>query len=72
MLWKNYLTPLKVVELGHLLDRWPTLRTERALQLLDYAYPDTAVRNFAVKCLRQASDDVILRYRHEKLVFKRF
>ncbi len=32
------------------------------MQLLDYAYPDESVRQFAVKCLRQASDDVILRF----------
>ena len=38
-----------VLELNALLSRWPVLPAERALQLLDYAYPDEHVRKFAVK-----------------------
>lgn len=38
-----------VVELHSLLSRWPVLSAERALQLLDYAYPDQHVRRFAVR-----------------------
>lgn len=52
----------QVLELADLLQRWPILNFEEALQLLDYAYPDENVRKFAVQCLRQASDDEILRY----------
>lgn len=50
-----------VLELSQLLDRWPLLKPERALQLLDYAYPDSNVRSFAVRCLREAGDDEIMR-----------
>ena len=34
-----------------LLQEWPKLSVEKALELLDYAYADQAVRSFAVKCL---------------------
>jgi phosphatidylinositol-4,5-bisphosphate 3-kinase len=51
-----------VAELHYLLERWPLLSPEDALQLLDYAYPDEAVRSFAVKSLRVASDDTITCY----------
>lgn len=33
------------------LTAWPPLRVEAALELLDYAYADAAVRSFAVNCL---------------------
>ena len=58
----DYTNQEDVLELNGLLSRWPVLPAERALQLLDYAYPDEHVRRFAVKCLRESSDDVILRY----------
>ena len=52
----------QVFELNRLLERWPALEPERALQLLDYAYPDEPVRRFAVRCLRRrAGDDTILK-----------
>ena len=52
----------QMLELNSLLERWPNLKPEQALQLLDYAYSDENVRRFAVRCLRQASDEQILRY----------
>ena len=58
----DYTNQDAVLELNALLSRWPVLPVERALQLLDYAYPDEHVRKFAVMCLRETSDDVVLRY----------
>jgi len=43
---------LQVAEATSLLQHWPTLAVEKALELLDYAYADQAVRNFAVQCLK--------------------
>lgn len=45
-----------------MLENWPTLRVESALELLDYAYADATVRSFAVKCLAQISDEDLLLY----------
>lgn len=42
----------EVCEITALLDKWPILRIEKALELLDYAYADQTVRSFAVKCLK--------------------
>ncbi|XP_058790627.1 phosphatidylinositol 4,5-bisphosphate 3-kinase catalytic subunit delta isoform [Phymastichus coffea] len=47
----------QVAEATSLLLRWPKLAVERALELLDYAYADQIVRSFAVKCLRDVSDE---------------
>ncbi|XP_059078692.1 phosphatidylinositol 4,5-bisphosphate 3-kinase catalytic subunit beta isoform-like isoform X2 [Tigriopus californicus] len=58
----DYTNQAQVRILNELLTRWPLLPIEKALQLLDYAYPDENVRRFAVKCLRQGTDDVVLRY----------
>ncbi|XP_072943702.1 phosphatidylinositol 4,5-bisphosphate 3-kinase catalytic subunit delta isoform [Epargyreus clarus] len=41
---------------------WPALRVESALELLDYAYADAAVRSFAVKCLAKISDEDLMLY----------
>ncbi|XP_046964995.1 phosphatidylinositol 4,5-bisphosphate 3-kinase catalytic subunit delta isoform [Vanessa cardui] len=41
---------------------WPMLRVESALELLDYAYADAAVRGFAVECLAKISDEDLLLY----------
>ncbi|XP_073944342.1 phosphatidylinositol 3-kinase 92E [Choristoneura fumiferana] len=41
---------------------WPVLPVESALELLDYAYADSAVRNFAVKCLAEITDEELLLY----------
>lgn len=43
---------LQVSEMTALLQRWPKLPVEKALELLDYAYADQAVRSFAVQCLK--------------------
>lgn len=40
-----------VSEVAALLKDWPKLPPEKALELLDYAYPDQRVRSFAVECL---------------------
>lgn len=42
----------EVAETWNLLQQWPTISVERSLELLDYAYPDPAVRSFAIRCLR--------------------
>lgn len=55
----NYAHQNQVAEIHRLLEFWPLLPAENALQLFDYAYPDEYVRKYAVKCLRQASDDTI-------------
>ena len=43
---------LQVAEVTSLLQQWPKLALEKALELLDYAYADQAVRHFAVQCLK--------------------
>lgn len=45
-----------------LLSKWPTLMPEKAIELLDFAYADSHVRKFAVKCLENISDDDLLLY----------
>ncbi|XP_045445644.1 phosphatidylinositol 4,5-bisphosphate 3-kinase catalytic subunit delta isoform [Melitaea cinxia] len=47
---------------ARLLAAWPPLRVEAALELLDYAYADAAVRGFAVLCLANISDEDLLLY----------
>ncbi|XP_013190051.2 phosphatidylinositol 4,5-bisphosphate 3-kinase catalytic subunit delta isoform [Amyelois transitella] len=48
---------------ARLLAEWPrALPVESALELLDYAFADTAVRSFAVSCLENISDDDLLLY----------
>lgn len=42
----------EVSEMRRLLTKWKPLSEERALELLDYAYADSSVRSFAVKCLK--------------------
>ena len=37
-----------------LLESWPHLQVDYALELLDFDFPDYHVRKFAVKCLDQA------------------
>lgn len=43
---------IQIAEATALLQYWPKLPVEKALELVDYAYADQNVRNFAVKCLR--------------------
>uniref|UniRef100_A0A1A9UYY3 Phosphatidylinositol-4,5-bisphosphate 3-kinase n=1 Tax=Glossina austeni TaxID=7395 RepID=A0A1A9UYY3_GLOAU len=52
----------EVAEMWSLLKQWPTISVERSLELLDYAYPDPAVRNFAIRCLRLLKDEELLLY----------
>lgn len=40
-----------------LLNKWPCLTPYKALELLDYAYPNPMVRSFAVNCLRSLRDE---------------
>ncbi|KOB70006.1 Phosphatidylinositol 3-kinase [Operophtera brumata] len=53
----------EVASVLRMLPRWPPFkRVESALELLDYAYADAGVRNFAIKCLESISDDDLLLY----------
>ncbi|XP_014289821.1 phosphatidylinositol 4,5-bisphosphate 3-kinase catalytic subunit delta isoform [Halyomorpha halys] len=52
----------EVSEAMALLNKWPLLPPERALELLDYAYADQSVRSYAVKCLSKVSDDDLSLY----------
>ncbi|CAH0748005.1 unnamed protein product [Diatraea saccharalis] len=47
---------------SRLVAEWPPLPLESALELLDYAYADHAVRSFAVRCLEKISDEDLLLY----------
>lgn len=42
-----------VVQMVGLLRHWPDLPAIHALELLDYSFPDPAVRAFTVRCLRK-------------------
>ncbi|KAB7495628.1 Phosphatidylinositol 4,5-bisphosphate 3-kinase catalytic subunit beta isoform [Armadillidium nasatum] len=52
----------EVAEMLALLEEWPKLPVDRALELLDYAYAEPSVRNFAIDCLSHMSDDDLLLY----------
>ena len=68
---------LKVAEMLVLLEDWPKLAPDRALELLDYAYPETAVRSYAIDCLSSMTDEDLLLYllqmvqalKHENYLF---
>uniref|UniRef100_A0A672QW23 phosphatidylinositol-4,5-bisphosphate 3-kinase n=1 Tax=Sinocyclocheilus grahami TaxID=75366 RepID=A0A672QW23_SINGR len=51
-----------MAQLQALLQIWPKLSPRDALELLDFNYPDQYVREFAVICLRDMSDDELLQY----------
>uniref|UniRef100_A0A7N6BDX9 phosphatidylinositol-4,5-bisphosphate 3-kinase n=1 Tax=Anabas testudineus TaxID=64144 RepID=A0A7N6BDX9_ANATE len=51
-----------VVQMVSLLRNWPDLPAIHALELLDYSFPDPAVRSFTIRCLRNLSDDELLQY----------
>uniref|UniRef100_A0AAX7TIT1 phosphatidylinositol-4,5-bisphosphate 3-kinase n=1 Tax=Astatotilapia calliptera TaxID=8154 RepID=A0AAX7TIT1_ASTCA len=51
-----------VVQMVNLLRNWPDLPAIHALELLDYSFPDPAVRSFTIRCLRKLSDDELLHY----------
>uniref|UniRef100_A0A5F7ZR11 phosphatidylinositol-4,5-bisphosphate 3-kinase n=1 Tax=Macaca mulatta TaxID=9544 RepID=A0A5F7ZR11_MACMU len=50
------------VSLQALLQIWPKLPPREALELLDFNYPDQYVREYAVGCLRQMSDEELSQY----------
>uniref|UniRef100_A0A672ZWP8 phosphatidylinositol-4,5-bisphosphate 3-kinase n=1 Tax=Sphaeramia orbicularis TaxID=375764 RepID=A0A672ZWP8_9TELE len=51
-----------VVQMVGLLRNWPELPAIHALELLDYSFPDPAVRSFTIRCLRKLSDGELLQY----------
>lgn len=51
-----------MAQLQALLQIWPKLSPRDALELLDFNYPDQYVREFAVNCLKDMSDDELLQY----------
>lgn len=52
-----------VAEIYRLLQKWPTLSPEDALELLDCSYMDTNIRNFAVDCLNKGlTNDKLSQY----------
>uniref|UniRef100_A0A8C0TWE4 Phosphatidylinositol 4,5-bisphosphate 3-kinase catalytic subunit beta isoform n=1 Tax=Canis lupus familiaris TaxID=9615 RepID=A0A8C0TWE4_CANLF len=51
-----------VAQLQALLQIWPKLPPREALELLDFNYPDQYVREYAVGCLRQMSDEELSQY----------
>ncbi|MPC31407.1 Phosphatidylinositol 4,5-bisphosphate 3-kinase catalytic subunit beta isoform [Portunus trituberculatus] len=57
--WDN---KTEVAEMISVLEDWPKLSPDRALELLDYAYAEPAVRTFAIECLTHISDDDLLLY----------
>lgn len=52
----------EVAEATALVQQWPKLPVEKALELLDYAYADQNVRSFAVRCLMDVSDEDLSLY----------
>ncbi|KAK0174893.1 hypothetical protein PV327_010608 [Microctonus hyperodae] len=52
----------EVAEATALVQQWPKLSVEKALELLDYAYADQTVRSFAVRCLMDVSDEDLSLY----------
>uniref|UniRef100_A0A3P9PM09 phosphatidylinositol-4,5-bisphosphate 3-kinase n=1 Tax=Poecilia reticulata TaxID=8081 RepID=A0A3P9PM09_POERE len=51
-----------VVQMVSLLKSWPELPAIQALELLDYSFPDPAVRYFTIRCLKKLSDNELLQY----------
>ncbi|KAJ6669307.1 hypothetical protein lerEdw1_008116 [Lerista edwardsae] len=51
-----------VAQLQALLQIWSKLPPREALELLDFNYPDQYVREYAVDCLRQMSDEELSQY----------
>uniref|UniRef100_A0A8D2L4A8 phosphatidylinositol-4,5-bisphosphate 3-kinase n=1 Tax=Varanus komodoensis TaxID=61221 RepID=A0A8D2L4A8_VARKO len=51
-----------VAQLQALLQIWSKLPPREALELLDFNYPDQYVREYAVGCLRQMSDEELAQY----------
>uniref|UniRef100_A0A3Q2DWA3 phosphatidylinositol-4,5-bisphosphate 3-kinase n=1 Tax=Cyprinodon variegatus TaxID=28743 RepID=A0A3Q2DWA3_CYPVA len=51
-----------MAQLQALLQIWPRLSPRDALELLDFNYPDQYVREYAVRCLRDMSDEELSQY----------
>ncbi|KAF0030685.1 hypothetical protein F2P81_017416 [Scophthalmus maximus] len=51
-----------MAQLQALLQMWPKLSPRDALELLDFNYPDQYVREYAVRCLRDMSDEELSQY----------
>ncbi|XP_030634616.1 phosphatidylinositol 4,5-bisphosphate 3-kinase catalytic subunit beta isoform isoform X2 [Chanos chanos] len=51
-----------MAQLQALLQIWPKLSPRDALELLDFNYPDQYVREYAVNCLRDMSDEELSQY----------
>lgn len=49
----NWNKKVEVAEILSLLRNWKIVSTERALELLDYSYPDPSIRKFAISSLNQ-------------------
>ncbi|KAI0229642.1 Phosphatidylinositol 4,5-bisphosphate 3-kinase catalytic subunit beta [Lamellibrachia satsuma] len=59
MWWNKH---LDVAQMQALLQIWPKLHPNQALELLDFAYADQGVRSYAVSCLRSISDVKLSEY----------
>ena len=46
-------------QVAELLDVWPKVKAENALELLDYNYAEPIVRDYAVECIREFRSDGI-------------
>ncbi|XP_076472546.1 phosphatidylinositol 4,5-bisphosphate 3-kinase catalytic subunit delta isoform-like [Babylonia areolata] len=58
--WNNH---VDVAKMTILLESWPQLGVDYALELLDFDYPDYSVRKFAVRCLNESlGDDELSQY----------
>nr|WEL12771.1 phosphatidylinositol-4,5-bisphosphate 3-kinase catalytic subunit alpha/beta/delta [Halisarca dujardinii] len=57
--WNNH---CEVSEMYSMLAKWQVLPAEKAMELLDYQYPDICVRDWAVDCLEHMNDNVLSKY----------
>ncbi|CAB4036806.1 phosphatidylinositol 4,5-bisphosphate 3-kinase catalytic subunit beta isoform [Paramuricea clavata] len=57
--WNNH---EDVARMHALLQCWPRIAPEQALELLDYKYPEKEVRDYAVQCLENFSDGQLHMY----------
>jgi len=58
----DYRDRKQVAQLHQLLASWPEIPLEKALHLLDYAYPDERVHEYAVRCLEKEGDEKLELY----------
>ncbi|KAL5014906.1 hypothetical protein ScPMuIL_009176 [Solemya velum] len=57
--WANH---IDVAKMQVLLETWPKLPVEQSLELLDFNFPDTNVKKYAVSCLEDLKDDDLSQY----------